>query len=97
MTVYDLLASWWRTAVPMIVGFAAVQAARLGIDIDQATSVSALTAGAGAIYYALVRLAETRLGSGWGWLIGLARPPEYPRGGADGELRALSRGAGGSQ
>jgi hypothetical protein len=90
MTIYDWLASLWRTAVPLIVGVAAVQLTRLGVEIDEATVASALTAGFGTVYYAVVRLAEQHLGRGWGWLLGLARPPHYDR--PDGELRALSRG-----
>lgn len=91
MTVYDFFAGLWRTAVPLIVGFLAVQAARLGVEIDEATVTSALTAGFGTVYYGLFHRLEQVAGAGWGWFLGLARPPEYPRGGPDGELRALSR------
>lgn len=80
MTVYELLASWWRTTVPMIVGAVAAHLTALGIDIDQTAVVGALTVSAGTLYYALIRLAELHLGSGWGWLIGLAQPPSYDRG-----------------
>jgi hypothetical protein len=88
MTVYDFFAGLWRTAVPLIVGFLAVQAARLGIEIDEATVASALTVGFGTVYYALFHRLE-QLAPGWGWFLGLARPPHYER--PDGELRALSR------
>jgi len=79
MSVYDWLASLWRTLVPYAVGLAAVQLARLGIDLDDATVTAALTGGFGTVYYALFRLAEQRLGPAWGWFLGLARPPQYPR------------------
>lgn len=89
MTVYDWLASLWRTVVPYIVGFLAVQLARLGIDLDDASVTAALATGFGTVYYALFRRLEQVAGSGWGWLLGLARPPEYPRG--DGSVEELAR------
>jgi hypothetical protein len=79
MSVYDWLASLWRTLVPYLVSFVAVQLARLGIDLDDATLTAALVGGFGTVYYAAFRLAEQRLGQGWGWFLGLARPPQYPR------------------
>lgn len=78
MTLYDWLASLWRTLVPYFVGFAAVQLARLGITMNDATLTAALTAGFGTVYYALFRLLEQRAGKAWGWFLGLARPPHYP-------------------
>jgi len=78
MALYDWLISLWRTAVPYVVGYVAVQLARLGIEIDSASLMGALVAGFGTLYYALFRLAEQKLGTGWGWLLGLARPPKYP-------------------
>lgn len=92
MTLYEWLTSLWRTAVPAIVGFVAVQLAGLGIDIDAAALASALTAAAATLYYAVVRLAEQHLGPGWGWLLGLARPPHYDRGGPEGELARVRDG-----
>ncbi|TDC70200.1 hypothetical protein [Streptomyces hainanensis] len=77
--LYDWLASLWRTFVPYAVSWAVVQAARVGVELDNATVTSALTAAAGTTYYGVVRYAEQRLGSHWGWLLGLARPPSYSR------------------
>lgn len=78
MTLYDWLASLWRTFVPYAVGFVVVQLARLGITIDDATVTAALTSLFGVVYYALFRGLEQRAGTGWGWFLGLARPPQYP-------------------
>ncbi|MEU0216860.1 hypothetical protein ABZ281_17825 [Streptomyces sp. NPDC006265] len=78
MTLYDWLASLWRTLVPYVVGFAAVQLARLGITLDDATLTAALAGAFGTVYYALFRLLEQKAGRGWGWFLGLARPPHYP-------------------
>jgi hypothetical protein len=80
VTPYDWAASLWRTVVPYIVGYLAVQLARLGIDLDDASLTAALATGFGTVYYALFRRLEQVAGTGWGWLLGLARPPEYPRG-----------------
>lgn len=77
MTAYDTLASMWRTTVPTVAGFSAVQLLRLGVHLDDATLTALLTAGVGTGYYAVFRLAEQHLGRGWGWLLGLARPPQY--------------------
>lgn len=78
MTLYDYLASLWRTVVPLIVAVLGTWLAHAGIGIDS-TLVSAWLGGAFAsAYYALFRFAEAHLGRGWGWLLGLARPPQYP-------------------
>lgn len=78
MTLYDWFASLWRTLVPYVVGFVGVQLARLGITLDDATLTAALVGGFGTVYYALFRLLEQKAGRGWGWFLGLARPPHYP-------------------
>lgn len=78
MTLYDWLASLWRTLVPYVVGFAAVQLARLGITLDDPTLTAGLAGAFGTVYYALFRLLEQKAGRGWGWFLGLARPPHYP-------------------
>ncbi|AEW99850.1 hypothetical protein [Streptantibioticus cattleyicolor] len=75
--MYQLALSLWRTCVPYVVAFLAVQAARLGVRIDDATVSSALTTGFGTVYYAVFRYLEARLGRRWGWFLGAARPPSY--------------------
>lgn len=73
----DYIASLIRTIVPMIVGWLVTTLQPLGMDIDTATTAAFLTMVLGAVYYAVVRALEAKLGEKWGWLLGLARSPEY--------------------
>lgn len=83
MTPFDFLAGLWRTVVPVIVGTLVAWLAHAGIGVDSAAATAWLTAAFSSGYYALFRLAEQHLGAGWGWFLGLARPPQYPaKGGA---------------
>ncbi|MFJ8622347.1 hypothetical protein ACIRD3_05820 [Kitasatospora sp. NPDC093550] len=75
--MYQLALSLWRTCVPYIVAFLVVQAARLGIHLDNASVTAALVTGFGTVYYAAFRFLEHRLDAGWGWFLGAARPPSY--------------------
>ncbi|MEU3572529.1 hypothetical protein AB0E96_29505 [Kitasatospora sp. NPDC036755] len=75
--MYQLALSLWRTCVPYIVAFLVVQAARLGIHLDDASVTSALVTGFGTVYYAAFRFLEHRYGASWGWFLGAARPPSY--------------------
>lgn len=75
--MYQLALSLWRTCVPYIVAFLVVQAARLGIHLDNASVTSALVTGFGTVYYAAFRFLEHRFGASWGWFLGAARPPSY--------------------
>ncbi|MFF2352134.1 hypothetical protein ACFVVL_20425 [Kitasatospora sp. NPDC058115] len=76
--MYQLSLSLWRTCVPYVVAFLAVQAARLGVDLDNASLTAALVTGFGTAYYAAFRFLEHRFGAAWGWFLGAARPPAYP-------------------
>lgn len=78
MTVYDTLASLWRTVVPLIVGTLVAALAHAGIGIDSAAATAWLTGAFAAGYYALFRLLEAHVSPRFGWLLGLARPPQYP-------------------
>lgn len=78
MTVYDTLASLWRTAVPIVVGTVVALLAHAGIGVDSAAATAWLTAAFSAAYYAVFRLLEAHVSPAWGWLLGLARPPAYP-------------------
>ncbi|MFI0894902.1 hypothetical protein [Streptomyces sp. NPDC020983] len=78
MTLYDTLASLWRTVVPMIVGALVAALAHAGIGVDSATATVWLGGAFSAAYYALFRVLEAHVSSRWGWLLGLARPPQYP-------------------
>ncbi|GAB7186575.1 hypothetical protein ATKI12_9111 [Kitasatospora sp. Ki12] len=75
--MYQLALSLWRTCVPYIVAFLVLQAARLGINVDNASVTSALVTGFGTVYYAVFRFLEHRFGASWGWFLGAARPPSY--------------------
>jgi hypothetical protein len=78
VTLYAYLASLWRTVVPLLVGTVAAWLAHAGLHVDSAMATAWLTAAFGSVYYAAFRLAELHLGKGWGWFLGLARPPAYP-------------------
>lgn len=82
MTVYDTLASLWRTVVPLIVGALVAWLAHAGIGVDSAAATAWLTGAFSAGYYALFRLLEAHVSPAWGWLLGLARPPAYAKAGA---------------
>ncbi|MFB6893099.1 hypothetical protein ACFCX4_27735 [Kitasatospora sp. NPDC056327] len=77
--MYQLTLSLWRTCVPFVVAFLVVEAARLGIRLDDASVTSALVTGFGTVYYAAFRYLEHRFGARWGWFLGAARPPSYPQ------------------
>jgi hypothetical protein len=82
MKLQDYVPSLIRTWVPILVTFLVTLAADNGIVIDEATSnaaTAAIAGLAGAIYYALVRLLEAKVGPAWGWLLGLATAPKYPQ------------------
>lgn len=82
MKITDYIASLIRTVVPAGIGSLITYAcAKWGIVIDEDTQLGFLTATAGfavSAYYAIVRRAEAK----WpwvGWLLGLAKEPEYKK------------------
>jgi hypothetical protein len=77
MTVYDTLASLWRTLVPVLVGTVAAWLAHAGIGVDSAAATAWLGGAFSSAYYALFRVLEAHVSPRWGWLLGLARPPVY--------------------
>jgi len=79
MTVYDVLVSWWRTAVPVIVGWVAALLARIYIHVDDQALSQALVGAFAVVYYGLFRLLEAKVSPAFGWLLGLAKPPAYPQ------------------
>jgi hypothetical protein len=81
----NLYASLMRTLVPIVAGLILSWAARLGLDLDDATVTPYVTAGLTAGYYALFRLLE-ELAERMSWqplqtlagiFLGWARPPQY--------------------
>ncbi len=79
MTLYDTLASLWRTAVPMVVGALVAALAHAGLHVDTAAATVWLGTAFSAAYYALFRVLEAHVSARWGWLLGLARPPAYTK------------------
>jgi hypothetical protein len=77
MSLYDTLAGLWRTVVPVIVGTVVALLAHAGIGVDSAALTLWLGAAFSSGYYALFHLLETHVSAKWGWLLGLARPPQY--------------------
>lgn len=74
----DLAPSVVRTVTPYVVGVLVTLLARWGIDWKPSPEVTTLVAaGVSALYYALVRILETRGRQAWGWLLGLPKPPTY--------------------
>lgn len=76
-TLGDLLVSYIRTGVPLVVGLAiAFIFKHAGIGLDEAKVSAWLEPLCIGGYYAAVRWAETR----WhwvGWLLGMAKRPVY--------------------
>ncbi|MFG3050310.1 hypothetical protein ACGFZP_05050 [Kitasatospora sp. NPDC048239] len=84
--MYDFLVSVWRTVVPTLVGLVGAQATRLGFHVEDAQLTAWLTVAFSTVYYAAFRRLE-QLRPGWGWFLGIARPPAYAR--PDADLLAL--------
>lgn len=82
----NVFISFMRTAVPAVAGVLLALATSTGVHLDSATVTTVVTGAETAGYYALFRLAEAgaaKLRVSWlrtaaGWLLGWARPPEYP-------------------
>lgn len=74
----SFLPSVLRTVVPLIVGYFAAWpvAGWFGLQDDQVTAL--VTVAVTAVYYLLVRLAETYVEPNIGWLLGWAGRPVYP-------------------
>ncbi|WP_369042180.1 hypothetical protein [Streptomyces sp. Midd1] len=78
MTVYDVLVSLWRTAVPVIVGWVAALLARIYIDVDEQALSQSLVAIFAVVYFGVFRVLEAKVSPAFGWFLGLAKPPTYP-------------------
>jgi len=77
MSLYEYLASLWRTFIPVLVGVVSAYLAKAGLDLDE-QAVGLWLAGAfTTVYYGLFRFLEGKVSGQWGWLLGLARPPQY--------------------
>jgi hypothetical protein len=75
----DKAVSWIRTAVPIIIGVVFSWAVRHGLPvggIDDGSAATYVTPLAIAAYYSVVRTLEAK----WpqlGWLLGVAKQPQY--------------------
>ncbi|MDX5566904.1 hypothetical protein PYK79_31730 [Streptomyces sp. ID05-04B] len=95
-TLPSLFISVMRTGVPLVAGWLLTLAVKAGVSIDSGSVTYAVTVALVLVYYGAFRLLEllgTRLrGSGLqkfaGFLLGWARPPQYPH--ADGDLPPLT-------
>lgn len=69
-----------RTFTPIIVGAVVGWFTTQGIALDdgfEAALVIVITSVTSGIYYIAVRLVETYVSPKFGWLLGLAKTPEY--------------------
>lgn len=78
-----------RTVVPLLVGTVVAWLASRGITVDQNTLLPAVDAIVVALYYGVVRWAESRWPQA-GWLLGVPGAPSYapksPSNGLGGDL-----------
>ena len=79
--INDIVVSIIRTFCPVLVGQIMTWLATLGI-LDATGEISAqliasFTLLFTTLYYALIRILETKLSSKWGWLLGSPKAPEY--------------------
>lgn len=96
----SLFPSFMRTVVPLVAALVLSWLGRVGLNIFSSAQVTMwVTAGLAAAYYAVFRLLEAwsvRIGWSWlrkaaGFLLGWARPPQYPAQPASGGPRLASR------
>lgn len=78
--VRDLFDSFVRTFVPVIVGAVVSWLSLTGVELDASLEGSltvVVTAGITAVYYVVARLLEVYVAPQFGWLLGVAKAPEY--------------------
>lgn len=76
-TLFDSLV---RTFVPIVVGAVIGAFVTAGIELDagfEPALIVAVTAAFQGVYYLVVRLFEKYVSPKFGWLLGLAKTPEY--------------------
>ena len=66
-----------RTIVPVVVGIIITALANAGLDLSEGLVTEVVATVVITAYYAIVRLLETRVAPAWGWLLGVAKVPEY--------------------
>lgn len=76
--IYDSLV---RTFTPIFVGWVISLFVANGINLDpqfELALTTGLTPAFGFIYYFIIRVLEVYVAPKFGWLLGLAKAPEYP-------------------
>lgn len=76
----DLIVSYIRTGVPVLIGTVVAWLLTLGIELDsdtQAALITGLTGALIAVYYAVARWIESRWPSVGGFLLGRRAEPHY--------------------
>ncbi len=79
-TVSAFWTSLVRTVTPIVVAAVATFLANIGIPVDdefRAAIDGLVGVAAGALWYAIVRLVEIFIAPKFGWLLGIAKAPEY--------------------
>ena len=66
-----------RTVVPVAVGAILAALAQANLDLDEGLVTEVVTAVCITVYYAIVRLLEEHVSPAWGWLLGVAKVPQY--------------------
>lgn len=77
----DFVTSQIRTYVPLLVGWVLTRLAEFGfVDIDREAVIGASVVVVSAIWYGLFRMLEAKVNPRFGWLLGVAKAPEYDGG-----------------
>jgi mannose/fructose/N-acetylgalactosamine-specific phosphotransferase system component IID len=66
-----------RTLVPVVVGSILAALASVGLDLPEGLVTEVVAAVIITLYYAAVRLLEENFSPAWGWLLGVAKVPQY--------------------
>lgn len=77
VAMHPIIASLIRTLVPWLVGYILALAAKANLPLPESLAVEVVSIALGGLYYAVVRVLETRGKNAWGWLLGLASQPTY--------------------
>ena len=67
-----------RTVVPLVLALIVRAGAKAGLNLDPGLFLDTVTVVVTTLYYAVVRLLESRVAPAWGWLLGVAKVPAYP-------------------
>jgi hypothetical protein len=66
-----------RTLVPVVVGSVLAALASVGFDLPEGLVTEVVATVIITLYYAAVRLLEVNVSPTWGWLLGVAKVPQY--------------------